>query len=653
MNRSPNSPAGRLRSVRVLALALAVAASMVPASSASAAETEARRTGEAGADAGNHRCASYTPTRKPLFGDLHVHTALSFDANSLGVRNMPVDAYRFARGAEIGLQPYGSDGKALRHAKLERPLDFAAVTDHSELLGEMHICVTPSAEGYNSLVCQIQRRWSLLAYIFVSSRMLNSATPERYSFCGKDGELCRSAASGPWQTIRDAAEEAYDRTDACTFTSFVAYEWSGGPGGNMTHRNVIFADERAPELPVSFIDERSGEGLWKRLGKECRTQGCRFLTIPHNTNLSNGSLFNTETSSPEDAQHRREVEPLIEIVQHKGDSECRANQADEYCSFEKLPFSRMEEQPFHFRWKQPGDLSFVRDILGDGLKREAKLGLNPFRLGMIGATDTHLAAAGLTEEKNYPGHGAGGDTSRVEVPTVPDSLWFNPGGLAGVWAEENSRESIWAAMQRREVYATSGPRIVVRFFGGLSYSAAICDSERFAEDGYAGGVPMGGELRLLPGETIRPVFAVSALQDAGTSKSPGTPLDRVQIVKIWLSGGEIHEKVFDVAGTQGEDALDDLDTSTCSPSKRGASSLCATWRDDDYDPKASTIYYARVIEKPSCRWTGWLCAEQRVDCSRPGSIPEGFEFCCDNSVPKVLQERAITSPIWIPVAPPE
>jgi len=597
------------------------------------------------------RCASWFETRRPLFGDLHVHTALSFDANSLGVRNMPVDAYRFARGEQIGLQPYTSGGSPRRTAKLERPLDFAAVTDHSELLGELHICQTVGAAGYDSLVCRIQRRWPLLAYIFVSSRMLNSTSPVRYGFCGEAGQLCRLASSGPWQTIRDAAEGAYDRTDACTFTSFVAYEWSGGPNGNMTHRNVIFADERAPDLPVSYIDEPTGEGLWRSLDAACSNPGCRYMTIPHNTNLSNGMLFTSEVASAEDARRRRELEPLLEIIQHKGDSECRAGEADEFCSFEKLPFSRMEEQPFRARWREPAiGLTFARDILGQGLVREAKVGDNPFRFGMIGATDTHLGAAGLVDERDYPGHGAGGDTSRVEVPTVPDSVYFNPGGLAGVWAEENSRESIWAALRRREVYATSGPRIVVRFFGGFDYAGGMCDSPTFAEDGYAGGVAMGGELSAAAGAGKQPVFNVLALQDAGTAASPGTPLDRVQIVKVWLEDGKVHEKVFNVARSASLVAVEDVDISECAPATNGSATLCAQWRDEEWDAAKSSLYYARVLEQPSCRWTGHLCAKAGIDCSGKTPLPEGFDFCCRNDIPKTVRERAVTSPIWIPAA---
>jgi hypothetical protein len=589
------------------------------------------------------RCASWTATRRPLFGDLHVHTALSFDANSLGVRGMPADAYRFAKGEEMGLQPYTASGSPRRRVKLERPLDFAAVTDHAELLGELYLCQTPNSSGYDSLICRLQRRWPLMAYYFVNSRMLSVTDPQRYGFCGEKGELCRQAAAGPWETIRTAAEAAYDRTAACSFTSFVAYEWSGGPGGNMTHRNVLFADEKAPELPVSFIDAPTGELLWDALERECAKTGCRFLTIPHNSNLSNGVLFGAEITSAADAKRRAELEPILEVMQHKGDSECRAGAADEYCSFEKLPFSRMEEQPFEFRWTQPEGTSFAREILAAGLEYEARLGVNPYRLGFISATDSHLATPGLVDEKTYPGHGAGGDTTRVEIPVVADSLFFNPGGLAGVWAEENTRESIWAAIQRREVFSTSGPRIVVRFFGGFGYADGLCESERFAEDGYAGGVAMGGELAGVAGR--KPVFAVTALQDAGTEASPGTPLERVQIVKLWLDGSEVKEKVVDVAVSP--HGIAELDTATCEPVKKGSASLCGQWTDDEWDPAKSTVYYARVLEAPSCRWTGHLCAKVKVDCSNEDAIPEGFEFCCTDSIPKVQHERALTSPIWI------
>jgi hypothetical protein len=234
---------------------------------------------------------------------------------------------------------------------------------------------------------------------------------------------------------------------------------------------------------------------------------------------------------------------------------------------------------------------------------------------------------------------------------VPDSVWFNPGGLAGVWAEENSRESIWAALNRREVFSTSGPRITVRFFGGFSFPADFCEDPEYVRHAYDRGVPMGGELyapEVGPAPPPPPTFLVSAAQDAGTGTSPGTPLDRVQVVKIWLAAGQVHEKVFDVAKT---DAPDDLDPATCNAPKSGASTLCGTWTDPEYDPAAPALYYARVLEKPSCRWTGLLCAKIHADCSHRGNLPSGFDFCCDEDVAKVVRERALASPIWIPVVP--
>lgn len=608
------------------------------------ASSQAAGAGEAPA-APAPRCDAHDALRRPLFGDLHVHTSLSFDANSLGVRNLPRDAYRFARGEEVGLQPYDEAGEPLRRVRLARPLDFAAVTDHSELLGELHLCQLPGSEGYDAAVCRIYRRWPLLAYMFVASRMLNAAGPERYGFCGDGGQLCRRAGEGPWSTIRDAAEEAYDRSPACTFTSLLGYEWSGGPGGYMMHRNVIFADEKAPALPVSFLDAPTGEELWDRLEGECREAGCRFLTIPHNTNLSGGLLFSGPTASREEAERRRRYEPLLELLQHKGDSECRAGAADELCSFEKLPFARMEEQPFPHRWQEPSKLSFAREILAEGLLRRRALGVNPFRLGFIGSTDTHLGTPGLADEKDYPGHGAGGDTTRVAIPAVADALVFNPGGLAAVWAEENSREAIFAALSRRETYATSGPRIAVRLFGGFSLAENLCTQPDLVARGYGAGVPMGGELQARADSA--PTFVVAATQDAGTEQWPGTPLDRLEIVKIWLDGAEPREKVVTIATS---DAASDLDVATCAAPRSGAASLCASWTDRDYDAAAPALYYARVVEQPSCRWTGHLCAARGIDCGHPRTVPEELAFCCDGSTPLATRERAVTSPIWIEAA---
>ena len=598
-------------------------------------------------------CRHREALRQPFFGDTHVHTALSFDAVGQGTRNGPRDAYRFARGEAVGVQPYDDDGKPLRTIRLRRPIDFAAVTDHAELLGETRICSAPGLPGYDSIVCRISRRWPWLAYMLVNGSMMDSSDPQRYSFCGEHGERCLEAAAGPWQEIQRAAEEFYDRSAACRFTAFVGYEWSGNPDSKMIHRNVLFRNAVVPPRPSNYIEDRTGERLWQRLRDECLEAGtgCDVLVIPHNANLSGGLLFRTESAdgaplSRADAELRASLEVLLEVNQHKGDSECRAADSDPLCSFEKLPFSTMRESALPWTWSTPPENSFAREVLGAGLVQQSKLGVNPFKLGLIAATDTHLAAPGLVDEDRFVGHAAGRSTSRTEVPPLPDQWWFNPGGLAGVWAEENSRESLFVAMRRREAWGTSGPRIVVRFFGGFDLPEDLCSAHEFAAVGYARGVPMGGDLAAPANPAAKPRFAVWAARDAGTDDAPGTPLQRIQIVKLWAENGAAREQVFDVAGNAANGA--DVDLATCTPKGQGADTLCSTWSDPAFDPAQQALYYARVVENPSCRWTQWACNARSVDCA--AGAPDGLEACCDPGVPKTLQERAWTSPIWY--APP-
>jgi hypothetical protein len=602
-------------------------------------------------------CAERHPLRNPYFGDTHVHTSFSFDASALGVRNTPRDAYRFARGERLGIQPYDADGRPLRSAQLERPIDFAIVTDHAELLGETHICNTPEAPGHDSLICQLYRRWPLLSYIIVNSRIFNAADPVRYSFCGMDGEICRSAALGPWTEIQAAAEEAYDRSAACRFTTFVGYEWSGNPESNMIHRNVIFRNAAVPDYPTSYVDENTPEGLWRKLRSECldSANGCDVLTIPHNSNLSGGWLFKTETSGgdplrKEHALERAFFEPLVEIMQHKGDSECRLGlAADELCDFEKLPFANMDQQNFPFLWSTPPQLSYVREVLGEGLALETQLGVNPFKLGIVASTDSHLGTPGLVAEDEFLGHAAGGDTSRLEIPWMPDRIEFNPGGLAVLWAEENSRDALFEAMRRREAYGTSGPRMIVRFFGGWKYPEDMCARSDFAAVGYAQGVPMGSDLRSTTPSTS-PTFAISALKDPGTADKPGVDLQRIQIIKLWLADGRAQEKVFEVAGDPNNGA--GVNPHTCEPVGEGFKSLCTVWRDPEFDPAQPALYYARAVENPTCRWSAYVCNTNGVDCSKPSSVPRELRSCCNTWYPRTIQERAWTSPIWYtPPAP--
>jgi len=596
-------------------------------------------------------CASADPQRRAYFGDLHVHTAFSLDASTMETRNRPADAYRFARGERVGLQPYDEAGQPLRSAQLKRPLDFAAVTDHAELIGEWNICNTPGLPGHKSIVCRVYRAAPRLAFFWMNYRA-SSAT--RHDFCGEDGKLCLAAALGPWKENWQATEAAYDRSAECRFTSFHAYEWTGGAGaGNNFHRNVIFANDVVPESPVSFVDAPVLDDFWRRLSSECSDagKGCDVLVIPHNSNLSGGRMF--QTVGPEGlpitadhARSRARFERLAEVMQHKGDSECMLGleSEDELCQFEKLSMSNFIGRFFPWRAEPPVANQFLRNTLKEGLVQHARLGVNPFEYGFIASTDTHLGVPGLVaEDETFPGHGGAGKPPGKDVPTaLPDDIDMNPGGLAAVWAEENSRQSLFDAMQRREVFGTSGPRMTVRFFGGWEYGDDLCEGHDLVRTGYAQGVPMGGRLPARPTAlppSSAPLFAVSALADPGVPASPGTPLQRVQIIKGWLDGNATHERVFEVAG-------DPANGATVDTQSTGSAALCSVWRDPSFDPAQSAFYYARVVENPTCRWSQRMCIAARVDCSDSGNIADGFEGCCSEAHRPTIQERAWTSPIW-------
>lgn len=589
-------------------------------------------------------CADHNPRRNLYFGDLHVHTAYSFDAWISDVRTDPAGAYRFARGEEVAGE------------RLPRPLDFAAVTDHSEFLAEVEGCTTPGSAVYASERC-VGFRAADQSALVQFGLALGSEAPQRFAdLCGAGGIDCPARAAAVWQRIQDAGEQAYDRSAACEFTTLIAYEWSGTRKLANLHRNVIFRTRDVPAAPISHFEAPTAFELWTRLQSECREglPGCDVLAIPHNSNWSNGNLFVPETPAGSDpatvAQLRADLEPLLEVYQHKGDSECMngisgLGEPDELCDFEKLRTGEVEDC---------GDavgsngiiargcvsrLDFLRGVLLAGLQEEARLGVNPYRLGVIASTDTHNGTPGKVEEASYSGHFGNLESDPVARLTaaIPAGPRNSGGGLVAVWAEENSREAIFDALRRREVYGTSGPRIAVRMFAGWDFPADLCERADLVDVADPRGVPMGGVLGARPEAAAAPQVVVAAQRDLGTPGQPGAGLARLQIVKGWLdAAGDGHIAVYDVASA---DPPGSVDEATCEPQGAGADALCQLWTDPAYDPTLPTFYYARVLEDPTCRWSWRDCLGLAAD-QRP-------KICDDPSLPRTIEERAWTSPIWV------
>jgi hypothetical protein len=606
-------------------------------------------------------CLAFSRDRNAYYGDLHVHSTYSFDAHIYDVRGRPEDAYRFARGDTVLLPPLDANGQGTRPVRIDRPLDFTAVTDHSEFLGEVEICSTPGAPGYDSPTCEVFRTTANIFDADEATRTfglrLTSPQPRFEDVCGADAAACLTPASTVWDRVQAAAEAAYDRSPACSFTTFVAYEYSAGPAVSTLHRNVIFRNARV-SFPTSYFEEPTPQGLWARLRADCLDAGtgCDVLAIPHNSNESTGRMFLIEYPGAQSvadertqAALRSAIEPLAEIYQHKGDSECFnglsgiVGAPDELCEFEKRRVLADCGEGIGSLGTAQGTCAsrsdFLRGALLIGLQEDERLGVNPYRLGFIGSTDTHNATPGAVAEDRFLGH-RGTDDGTTEGllgrgRLTPGGVVFSPGGLAAVWAEENSRDAIFNALRRRETFATSGPRIAVRFFGGWDFTPALCQSPDPVARADAAGVPMGATLTGSP-PGASPRFLVSALRDAGTEARPGTPLQRIQIVKGWLENGERRYAVHDVAGDPANGATVDLET--CTPVGAGADSLCTVWTDPDFQPHEHAYYYARVVENPSCRWNTYLCN---------ALPPEGRPATCTNpEIPKTVQERAWTSPIW-------
>ncbi len=616
-------------------------------------------------------CRDRYAHNRAWFGALHVHTAASYDATAFGTLTDADSAYRFGRGEPLALKLQGDGaGADVPVIQLDRPLDFMAVTDHAEALGENRLCYDRSSDAYPRLVCRLYRGDLRLPVEETLQPMIRLASTAIFGqdrsarVCGDDAGDCLREAEIAWGQNQAATERWQDPDDSCSFTTFHAYEYTLAEDAANLHRNVIFGSAAVPQAVASAKEARTPLSLWRWLDASCRRghPACDALAIPHNSNWSSGRMWQPYrytdmpvTGRREHARLRAAFEPLAEIMQTKGDSECRnglpsvLGAPDEFCNFEKL---RPPEEEIVDCGNEQGAggmmlkgclsrFNYLRHVLPEGQADAAALGFNPFRLGIIAATDTHNGAPAAEQEATYQGsHGSDRDRQhrlrgKVDVPggiATGSPVRYNPGGLAGLYAPQNSREALFAAMQRRETFGTSGPRIQPRFFAGWDLAPDLCAQPDMLARAYRDGVPMGADLPPAPAPEGTPVFAVSAQRDPA-----GGLLQRVQIIKAWVDDqGRSHQRVHDVAGSPDNGAGVDIDS--CRAYGPGHDQLCATWQDPDFAPGQAAVYYARVLQNPSCRWSQYDCL----------AIPEAERppSCSDDSLPRVIQERAWTSPIW-------
>ena len=580
------------------------------------------------------------------WGDTHLHTNMSVDANGMGNRLLtPDDAYRFAKGEAVRAH----NGQTVR---LRRPLDFLAVTDHAVNLG-----VLPRLQAGDPLILStdVGRRW---AELWRDTRWSTGDVLNQPSLAVWREQVADIAGSGKagwfwsaWSTNhvddeqfrRSVWNEVCDNADRYNdpgeFTTFIGYEWTPAtrhPKSPNFHRNMIFRDDgeiACRLLPFSIHDSDNVEDLWTHLDHYESSTGGRVLAIPHNGNLSAGKMFypydyDDQPIDVDYASMRHRFEPIVEMTQYKGDGETHPliSPTDEFADFETWDGPGRQRLP---GFEQHKRYEYARSALKLGLEQHAMLGVNPFKFGMIGATDAHSGFASA-EEDNYWGKRS---LDEASPHRLAGAWWYQSGGYAAVWAKSNTRSAIFNAMARRETYATTGPRMRVRFFGGWSFEADDAHRPDFARVGYRGGVPMGGDLDPTGGDGGAPTFLVRALKDPD-----GAHLDRVQIIKGWRDAdGGLHEAIFDVALSDdrapGETVGDTVDVPRASYLNTiGDAELSAFWRDTAFDPEQLAFYYVRVLEIPTPRWT-------THDAARFGmSIPEG--------APAAIQERAYTSPIW-------
>jgi len=587
------------------------------------------------------------PTRV-FFGDTHLHTAFSMDAGAFGARLGPRDAYTFAKGNQVT----SNTGQPV---KLSRPLDFLVVSDHSDGMGFFPLIL---AGGTDMMADPQGRKWHDM---ITTGKGPEAAMDIIVSF-GK-GEISKaifpfpgtSSYRGAWEETIKAADEA---NDPGRFTAFIGYEWTSNTSGNNLHRNVIYRDNGTkaslmePFTTMKPLGSDNPRDLWKWMATYEEKTGGRVLAIAHNGNLSNGRMFpriESFTGKPVDreyAEKRAHWERLYEATQTKGDGETHPflSPNDEFADYERWDKGNLDGSAA--KTKDMLEFEYLRAAFRNGLKLEKELGTNPYKFGLIGSSDAHTGLSAL-EEDNFFGKVVPQEPSpkRAVNPFIDNKQtgvkimdWqVTAAGYAAVWATDNTREALWDAMQRKETYATTGPRMIVRFFGGWDFEAKDAQTRNPAIAGYEKGIPMGGDLRDAPAGKA-PTFLVAALKDP-----IGANLDRIQIIKGWLDlKGDTHEQVYDVAwggdrkpGGDGKlpsvgntvDVANATWTNTI-----GAPELIKVWKDPNFDPSLRAFYYVRVIEIPTPRWTAYDA--------------KYFGIKMPPEVPMVHEERAYTSPIW-------
>jgi hypothetical protein len=575
---------------------------------------------------------------RAFFGDTHLHTNWSTDAGMIGTSLGPDAAYRISKGGEV------TSNTGWR-VKLNRPLDFVVVADHAENLGmadfirrsDPIILANKTGKRWHDMVKAGNGYDAFLEW-------LRGGSTDQIN----EPRMMKSV----WANV---VENADRENQPGVFTAFIGFEWTSHPNGNNMHRVVIFrdgADRAGQVLPFSQYDSVDAEDLWDYLERYQEKTGGSVMSIPHNGNLSNGLMFDVKTYSGKKltkayADRRMQFERLVEVTQQKGDGEAHPllSPDDAFADFETMDAGNLNGSSA----KTPDMLpkEYARSALKEGLRQEKKLGSNPFKFGMIGSTDNHTAMPTTREENNFSKASfVEPSATRYEHPLIASDtpglsimeVDVGAAGLAGVWARENTRKSIWDAMARKETFATTGTRLVVRVFGGWDFEAEEVHRPDFAREGYKRGVPMGGDLSNAP-KGKAPSFMIRALRDPD-----GANLDRIQVIKGWLDAkGETHERVYDVAvsdgRTIGEDGICDTpventvnisDASYTNTS--GEPLLVAHWIDPDFDPSQPAFYYVRVIEIPTPRWTAYDAKFFGLE------MPAG--------TPMEVQDRAYTSPIW-------